>query len=158
MLEQSKTFTNSLSPPAHLQVEIAATQTTPQLCPLLPDGFCLLEDSTSVATQCLLCVCVCIASCSVTDYDRSYLPKIPFLFPILEFAVAQRKPLLGTEIHSYTNQIEQRQQYRLSQMSNAVIVPLLCRDCSLSGRGTDSPLMYFPSLHNVTFHLFRNYM
>lgn len=69
---------------------------------------------------------LCITSCSVTVIMAGpVFSKFHFHFPLLEFAVAQRKPLLAREIHWCTNQMEQKQHYRLPQMSSAAIIPLL---------------------------------
>lgn len=45
------------------------------------------------------------AAMSPRGCGRSYLPKTMALFLILEFAVAQRRPLMRMEIHFYTNQM-----------------------------------------------------
>lgn len=117
----------------------------------------MAELHISQILQFLLCIYFLQSKLQCPQVVVADLPKFMALFLILEFAVAQRKPLMKMEIHSYTNQMQYRQQHRLPQTSKLVIIPLLCRDCSVSGRWTHSLLMHFPSLHNVTFHLFRNF-
>lgn len=67
---------------------------------LSPGGY-ISASSTALRNK-LQCPC---------DHGSSCLPKIPFLFPTLELAVAPRKPLLAREIHWCTNQMEQTQTF-----------------------------------------------
>lgn len=108
VLGQGKNCTHSSSPPALLQVEVAVVQIILQLCPLLLRIFCLWQNSISqkyFSTSAFFFFSAKQAAMSPRGCGRSYLPKTMALFLILEFAVAQRRPLMRMEIHFYTNQM-----------------------------------------------------